>query len=55
VRGRKKTEAKELQILRAAGEVFGRQLGNNAWQLQAIERRAWPIYNWIDDYVVLLN
>src|SRR5437016_3756391 len=25
------------------------------WFLYAIERRNWPIYNWIDDYVVKLN
>jgi HEAT repeat protein len=41
--------------VRAAGEAFDQRSGDHSWQLYSRERRAWPIYNWIDGYVVALN
>jgi hypothetical protein len=41
--------------IRAAGEAFDQRTGENSWKLYAVERKQWPIYNWIDDYVVVLN
>jgi len=40
--------------IEAAGRAFdgGSQDG---WHLTAVERRNWPIYNRIDDYVIRLN
>lgn len=41
--------------IRAAGEAFDQRSGDRSWKLYSVERRQWPIYNWIDDYVVALN
>ena len=41
--------------VRAAGEAFDQRSGDRSWKLYAVVRRQWPIYNWIDDYVVTLN
>jgi HEAT repeat protein len=38
----------------AAGRAFDRG-SQDEWHRTAVERRKWPIYNWIDDYVVRLN
>lgn len=40
--------------IRAAGEKFDQRTGENAWK-HAVDRQHWPIYNWIDDYVVALK
>jgi hypothetical protein len=37
----------------AAGEAFDRN-GEGPWFRSAVERQHWPIYGWIDDYVVKL-
>jgi HEAT repeat protein len=39
----------------AAGEAFDQRSDDHSWQLHSRERRAWPIYNWIDGYVVALS
>jgi HEAT repeat protein len=39
--------------IRAAGEAFDQRSGDRSWKLYAVERRQWPIYNWIDEYVVV--
>ncbi len=41
--------------IRAAGEAFDQRSGNGSWKLYTTERKQWPIYNWIDDYVVVLK
>jgi len=41
--------------IRAAGEAFDQRSGDRSWNLYAVKRRQWPIYNWIDDYVVALK
>ena len=41
--------------VRGAGEVFDQRSGDRSWKIYSVERRQWPIYNWIDDYVVVLN
>ena len=41
--------------IRAAGKAFEQRSSDNSWQIYSVERRQWPIYNWIDDYVVTLN
>jgi len=41
--------------VKAAGEKLARQEGSGLWDLFTVERKSWPIYNWIDDYVVKLN
>jgi len=39
----------------ATGQKFAQQEGTGLWQLYTVERKDWPIYNWIDNYVVKLN
>ena len=41
--------------IRSAGEMFDRRTGENAWRRYFTERRQWPVYNWIGDYVVDLK
>lgn len=41
--------------IRAAGEAFDQRSGNGSWKLYTTERKQWPIYNWIDNYVVVLK
>jgi HEAT repeat protein len=41
--------------VRAAGEAFDQRSGSGGWKLQTTERRQWPIYNWIDNYVIALK
>ena len=41
--------------IRGAGEAFDQRSGDRSWKIYSVERRQWPIYNWIDDYVVVLN
>lgn len=38
-----------------AAERFSEMDSSNEWRLWSIIRKGWPIYNWIDDYVVILN
>jgi hypothetical protein len=40
--------------IEAAGRAFDRG-SEDEWRRTTVERRKWPIYNWIDDYVVRLN
>jgi HEAT repeat protein len=35
----------------AAAEAFDRRSGDRSWHYWGVERKNWPIYNWIDDYV----
>jgi HEAT repeat protein len=37
--------------IRAAAEAFDRRTGDRSWHYWGVERKNWPIYNWIDDYV----
>lgn len=41
--------------MRAAGEAFDRQSSGGSWRLWGQQRKNWPIYNWVDDYVVELK
>jgi len=41
--------------IQAAGQVFAKKSDDGSWQLYTVERKNWPIYNWIDNYVVKLN
>lgn len=41
--------------IQAAGQIFSKTDVTGNWQLYTVERKNWPIYNWIDDYVVKLN
>jgi hypothetical protein len=49
--------AKQLNdpMVDAAGRIFDRRDGNGIWKLYMVERKRWPIYNWIDDFVIELN
>jgi hypothetical protein len=40
--------------IEAAGRAFDRG-SQDEWHRTAVEHRNWPIYNWIDDYVIRLN
>jgi len=40
--------------IEAAGKAFDRG-SQDEWQRTSIEHKNWPIYNWIDDYVIRLN
>jgi len=46
------TDHPEIQ---AAGQVFAQKSETESWWLYTVERKNWPIYNWIDDCVVRLN
>lgn len=41
--------------VQAAGKKFAQQEGSGLWSLYTVERRGWPIHNWIDNYVVKLS
>jgi HEAT repeat protein len=41
--------------IRTAGEAFDQRSGDRSWKLYSVERKQWSIYNWIDDYTVVLN
>jgi hypothetical protein len=38
----------------AAGQASDLRTGNGQWRYYGINRKDWPIYSWIDDYVVKL-
>jgi hypothetical protein len=40
--------------MRATGQSSG-ESGAPLWQCWGVKRKNWPIYSWIDDYVVELN
>ena len=42
-------------VIHVAAEVFDQTSRDDSWKLYSIERRDWPIYNWIDNYVVTLK
>jgi len=41
--------------IRAAGESFAKTDVMGWWQLWTVERKNWPIYNWIDGYILKWN
>jgi HEAT repeat protein len=41
--------------IQAAGQVYQQRSDARSWQYYVVQRRNWPIYNWIDNYVVTLN
>jgi hypothetical protein len=41
--------------VQAAGQTFSQHDGSGAWQRYTVDRKDWPVYNWIDSYVVKLN
>ena len=41
--------------IKEAGERFAKTDVMESWQLWTEDRQNWPIYNWIDDYVIKLN
>lgn len=38
--------------VRKAGEAFDQRTSERSWHRYGVERKDWPIYNWIDDEVV---
>jgi len=42
------------ELQRAANE-FTKLDSSGQWRMWSVARKEWPIYNWIDDYVVILN
>jgi len=42
------------ELQRAANE-FSKLDSSGQWRMWSVARKGWPIYNWIDDYVVILN
>jgi len=41
--------------LSQSAENFSRMDSSGQWRLHSVIRKGWPIYNWIDDYVVILK
>jgi len=41
--------------LESAGQVYSKHNGLEIWELHTVTRKNWPIYNWVDNYVVRLN
>ena len=41
--------------IRAAGEKFSQHDATGDWELYTVERKNWPIANWVGGYVVMLN
>jgi HEAT repeat protein len=41
--------------IQAAGDKYSRIDATGNWQTYTVERKNWPIYNWIDNYVIKLN
>ena len=41
--------------VQAAGQNFSEHDGSGAWQRATVVRGSWPIYNWIDSYVIKLS
>jgi HEAT repeat protein len=41
--------------IQAAGEKFSKYDVTGDWQIYTGDRKNWPIYNWIDNYVINLN
>jgi HEAT repeat protein len=41
--------------VQAAGQTFSEHDGSGAWQRATVVQGSWPVYNWIDGYVVKLN
>lgn len=41
--------------IESAGQAFARRNPGGSWELYTIERKNWPIYNWVDNFVVRLN
>ena len=41
--------------IKEAGEHFAKNDVMESWQLWTGDRQNWPIYNWIDEYVIKLN
>ncbi|NBO66259.1 MAG: hypothetical protein EBU88_15690 [Acidobacteria bacterium] len=42
------------ELQRTAND-FSKLDSSGQWRMWSVARRGWPIYNWIDDYVVILN
>lgn len=45
----------ESPEVRSAGSSLAGRSGDRSWQQIAVKRQEWPVYSWIDDYVVTLN
>ncbi len=41
--------------IQTAGEKYSQTDVTGNWQTYTVERKNWPIYNWIDNYVIKLN
>jgi hypothetical protein len=41
--------------VQAAGQTFSRQDGSGAWRRYTVNRANWPVYSWVDSYVMKLN
>lgn len=41
--------------LQRAANKFSKLDSSGQWRMWSVARKGWPIYNWIDDYVVVLN
>jgi hypothetical protein len=41
--------------LEQAANEFSKMDSSGQWRMWSVARKGWPIYNWIDDYVVILN
>jgi hypothetical protein len=46
---------KDDPIIKEAGERFAQTDVMESWQLWTADRQNWPVYNWVDDYVITLN
>jgi hypothetical protein len=44
----------DLDVSRAA-QAYSKQTQLFDWEYNVVERKSWPIYNWVDNYVVKLN
>ena len=42
-------------VIQAAGKAFAKRNPGGSWELYTVERKNWPIYNWVDDYVIKLK
>lgn len=40
------------QQIRNAGKIYSQKSGDGSWELYTVERKNWPIYNWVWSYVI---
>jgi HEAT repeat protein len=42
----------DSQQIQNAGQVYSQKSGDGSWELYTVERKKWPVYNWVWSYVI---